>query len=466
MGKTTKWLHSLLGSKKSPSVSSSSPAPGKKKSKSGLIKSSPSIAYKNEEEDHLTSPYVEALDANKHAIAVAAATAAVAEAALAAAKAAAEVVRLTSGSKSRTAAVYVSGERRRELAAIKIQSAFRAYLARRALRALKGLVKLQALVRGHIVRKQSADMLRRMQAMARIQARACKHQAYISESTNLGIKFSNPHQPAISSLRKYEQRSNCAQHDGLNQKKCSSSSNRANIINMENTWVGSNWLNHWMEEYTWNNQQYSSLETRHQDDEKSDKILEIDTWKPRLKPKQSDGEFQTPQYFPVWNKNGQESATFGSLSRHSAKSEKRNPCISFVDVSSLRSIKLSQEVDRVSSRPSSSRRSPFSPTTSECSKSLFGEYLSHHPNYMANTESYLAKLRSQSAPRQRMQYEELRMGTKFAPELWDMDRNSEKESNSFTNYTSKGNPYSGHIKKLGKPIRDPAAIFSSMHGYR
>ncbi|KAL2556033.1 IQ-domain 24 [Forsythia ovata] len=442
MGKATKWFHSLLGSKKSPSVSSSSPAPGKKKSNSRLIKSSPSIAYKNEEEDHLTSPYVEALDANKHAIAVAAATAAVAEAALAAAKAAAEVVRLTSGSKSRTAAVYISGERRRELAAIKIQSAFRAYLARMALRALKGLVKLQALVRGHIVRKQSADMLRRMQAMARIQARACKHRAYSSESTNLGIKFSNPHQP-----------------------KCGSSSNRANISNAENTWVGSNWLNHWMEEYTWNNRQYSSLETRHRDDEKSDKILEIDTWKPRLKPKQSDEEFQTPQYFPVWNKNGQESATFDSLSRHSAKSDKRNPCISSVDVS-LRSIKLPQEVDRVSSRPSSTQRSPFSPTRSECSKSLFGEYLGHHPNYMSNTESYLAKLRSQSAPRQRMQYDELRMGTKLAPELWDMDRNSEKGSNSFANYTSKGYPYLGHLKKIGKPIRDPAASFSSMHGYR
>ncbi|CAL4930976.1 unnamed protein product [Urochloa decumbens] len=106
---------------------------------------------------------------SKHAMAVALATAAAAEAAVAAAHAAAEVVRLTGPQNAPPPAP--GQEQEEEHAAVVIQSAYRGYLARRALRALKGLVRLQALIRGQAVRRQTAATLRGLESLMRIQAR-------------------------------------------------------------------------------------------------------------------------------------------------------------------------------------------------------------------------------------------------------------------------------------------------------
>ncbi|CAN4078657.1 unnamed protein product [Withania somnifera] len=61
---------------------------------------------------------------------------------------------------------FVSKE---DMAAITIQSHFRGHLARRAFKALKSLVRLQAVVRGACVRRQARIALHCMHTLARLQ---------------------------------------------------------------------------------------------------------------------------------------------------------------------------------------------------------------------------------------------------------------------------------------------------------
>ncbi|KAI3793037.1 hypothetical protein L1987_35649 [Smallanthus sonchifolius] len=303
MGKTTRSLRSLFGGKKS--VSKRQP-PENQGLYTGVVS------------------YTKPGDENKHAIAVAAATAAVAEAALAAAHAAAEVVRLTSGGGGGSR-VYYDGERLHGVAAVKIQSAFRAYLARKALRALKALVKLQALVRGHIVRKQGADMLRRMQAMARLQARALANRAYLSSSPHSSIKSSRSHHPRSISMSNF----------------------KGSFGHKRQHRNGPDWLENWMEDTSWTSNY----------DDKSDKILEVDTWKPRN---------STTPIKPIKHKKP-------SMGRVAS------------DLSSLGSDWVTEIPARPNSASSRPNKSPFaSSKRAEYPQGPYGYYPSH-PNYMANT---------------------------------------------------------------------------------
>lgn len=132
---------------------------------------------------------------SKHAYSVALATAVAAEAAVAAAQAAAEVVRLT------TVAHY-SGKSKEEIAAIRIQTAFRGYLARRALRALRGLVRLKSLIQGQSVKRQATATLRAMQTLARVQSQIRARRIRMSEENEaLQRQLQQKHDKELEKLR-------------------------------------------------------------------------------------------------------------------------------------------------------------------------------------------------------------------------------------------------------------------------
>ncbi|KAK1430590.1 hypothetical protein QVD17_13448 [Tagetes erecta] len=375
MGKATRFFKSLLGFKTMDSQSSrSKPNKQLKRRWSFITSRTPhgpnTYNHRDFEEDE---------DPSNHAIALAAATAAVVDAAVATAHAAAEVVRMT------TRTTGYGG--REKLAAIKIQSCFRAYLARRALRALKALVKLQAVVRGHILRKQTTDMMRRLQALMRAQTLARALRSQISDST---AKPSHFHHQGPPTPEKRE-------HFPHTKRDNSSISKRNNSKSYAR------------------GQERTFLDTS--TDHEHDKIVEVDT-----------GEHHVISKFGY----SQSLTTSRGSTFHPTSS---SPCASC----------------EVSSFDDLVKGSVSTPIKSDGSRSCFSGY-SDHPNYMSNTESSRAKVRSLSAPRMRSQLEassaiKRDSGQKYVSV-------TQQDPTMRESFTKKAYPGSGRLDRLGMPVYD------------
>ncbi|XP_050227738.1 protein IQ-DOMAIN 22 isoform X2 [Mercurialis annua] len=492
MGKASKWFRAVLGLKKPDPVVPSQQqyhslpqqqpptAHSKERKRWSFVKS-----YREKESNHNRSyshsqPLSrggdqEEEDSNKHAIAVAAATAAVAEAAVAAAHAAAEVVRLTSSSgrcvgnsnsnsnTNSSPVAYVgrniSGHcwREEEFAAVQIQSAFRGYLAKRALRALKSLVRLQALVRGYIQRKRTAEwLLHQMQALMKVQARARAGRVQISESSHSSCKSSHFNHPGPPTPEKFE---HAIRARSSILKRIGSKSNGRAIGDEDKALLSFNWSERRMEERSWE-QRVSAGRSGSIDDEKADKILEIDTGKPHFTPKrrnllQSLHTFTSDQY----------SNSFTNSKESTAHQTVPSPLSG--EVQSSTSLKYPREEDdafctaenspqfnSASSRGGSGRRSPFTPSKSDGSTSLLSGYSDYYPNFMSYTESSKAKARSLSAPKQRPQYERSSSTKRYSIHGFGESRSSSAQRASAlrASFTSKAYPGSGRLDRLGMPI--------------
>ncbi|XP_047941458.1 protein IQ-DOMAIN 22-like [Salvia hispanica] len=437
MGKAAKWFRGLLGLKPSDSTHRHSPKKW-------------TFAARHK---HLPDQDAEA---SKHAIAVAAATAAVAEAAVAAAHAAAAVVQLTTSGRN------ISAARREEWAAVAIQSHFRAYLSRRALRALKALVKLQALVRGHLVRRQTAYAMHRLQALVRAQVRARAVRALMSESPHSSTKSSHFNYPGPATPEKFEHatRSRSMKHEQtmMLKRNGSRSSGTPHHHDPEKPHASRVLL-------------MDSRRLWEQGDDRSDKILEVDTGnihhvtsKRRTLFYSSHLSLGSDQNCPSYTTSKDSTARQSVRSMSSGEVQSLSP-FKFAeedpDESAFCTADNSPAFYSASSR--SKRGGPFTPTKSDGTRSCLSGY-SDHPNYMSYTESSKAKVRSLSAPRQRPNYERSSSTKRYSVHGYGDSRPAQRVSTLHTNFTSKAYPGSGRLDRSGMPVRGDFDGFSGGGG--
>ncbi|MCD7470234.1 IQ-domain [Datura stramonium] len=218
----------------------------------------------------------------KHAYSVAVSTAAPAEAAAGTSQAAAEVVSLTK-------VTQFSGKSKEEVATIRIQTAFRGYLARRALRALRGLVRLKSLADGPTVKRQTSHTLKCMQTLSRVQSQISSRRIrLLEENRALQRQLMQKHAKELESLRKGEEwddsvqskeqieasllskyeaavrRERALAYSYSHQKTWKKSPRSANLLFMDPTnpqW-GWSWLDRWMGARPWEAQSMSEKELK------------------------------------------------------------------------------------------------------------------------------------------------------------------------------------------------------------
>lgn len=185
------------------------------------------------------------------------------------------------------------------------------------------------------------------------------------------------------------------------------------------------------------------MTTCSKNDEKSDRILEIDFGNPQVASKRRNLFFSTKDSTSL--QSGQtpscEVQSFGPLK------------VNEVEETPFCTASNSPQFLSASSKDDGSKRSPFTPTRSDGSRSYLYGY-SDYPSYMAYTESSKAKVRSLSAPKQRpQQYDRSTSSNRYSLNgFGDSRMATQRASALHTGFTSKAYPGSGRLDKLGMPV--------------
>lgn len=178
------------------------------------------------------------------------------------------------------------------------------------------------------------------------------------------------------------------------------------------------------------------------DDERSAKILEVDTWKPHSFNLQKDYMYRRSADRDLVSSyvNSGRMAPDSRAKHHLSSREVF--CLN-ERIGKGEALRYSENIPQAHpspSRPGSSgsQRDPLSPTKSEISWAGYSGCLGHHPGYMANTESSRAKIRSQSAPRQRIEFDQyISSKRNVLMGSWDGGLNTEREYPQHTEFQTR-----------------------------
>ncbi|XP_015613760.1 protein IQ-DOMAIN 19 isoform X1 [Oryza sativa Japonica Group] len=251
------------------------------------------------------------------------------------------------------------------VAAVMIQATYRGYLARKALCALRGLVKLQALIRGNLVRKQATATLRRMQALLVAQARLrAQRMRMLEEEEDDDVHGHGHHHHRRSSPHHPRHRRSYVSRARLPSRR------RGNFSYVH------------------------ALQEMDRSGEEQAKIVEVDVGEP-APPRRGRSSCSVA----ASESRERRMAEYGYYAQCSP-APSSSAFTAAAAASPPRDASYSGHFDDFSPfEPATARSSPYiPPSPGGGGGGGGGEFF---PNYMANTQSSRAKARSQSAPRQR-----------------------------------------------------------------